>query len=373
MGKLFETTSINGMSLKNRFVRSATWEGLATTEGEVTSELTEMMISLAKGGVGLIISGHAYVSKEGQASPRQLGAHKDELISGLKEMTSAVHENGGKIIMQLAHAGQFAETKLTGLPALAVSESDNMPPEKIKTITRKDVDHIVQSYTSGAKRARKAGFDGIQIHSAHGYLLSQFLSPAFNRRHDEYGGSVDNRHKIHIMIYRSIRKALGEDYPVLIKMNCEDFIENGITPDDSLYTAKCLADAGFDAIELSGGTVKSKKLSPTRTGINTGDKEAYFKNYAAEFKKEISAPLILVGGIKSFEVADKIITGKIADYISMSRAFIREPDLISRWEKGDLRKAHCKSDNLCFAPGFEGKGIYCVTKEIETKKQKGSI
>ena len=236
---------------------------------------------MPKAGVGLTISGHAYVSKEGQASPWQLGVHKDELIPGLKEMASAVHENGGKIIMQLAHAGQFAETRLTELPALAVSGSDNMSFEKMKAITGEDVHHIVESYTAGAKRAREAGFDGIQIHSAHGYLLSQFLSPAFNKRHDEYGGSIDNRHKIHIMIYRSIRKAVGEDYPVLIKMNCEDFIENGITPDDSLYTAKNLADEGFDAIELSGGTVKSKKFSPTRIGINTGDKEAYFKKYAA--------------------------------------------------------------------------------------------
>lgn len=368
MSKLFEESIINGMSLKNRFVRAATWEGLATKEGEVTPKLIEMMTSLAKGGVGLIISGHAYVSQEGQATPWQLGVYKDELILKLKEMTSAVHKNGGKIIMQLGHAGQYAQEQLTDRAALAVSDSADFSERHIKIITHEDVQRIVASYSQAAKRAQEAGFDGIEIHSAHGYFLGQFLSPAFNKRHDEYGGSIDNRSRIHLMIYPSVRKVVGENYPILIKMNCADFIENGITLDDSLQAAKIFAHAGYNAIEVSGGIIRTGKLSPNRPGISTVDKEAYFKDYALRFKKEISTPLILVGGLRSFEVADKIITDGIADYISMSRPLIREPDLINRWKKGDLRKAECKSDNLCFNPGLEGKGIYCVTKEIEENK-----
>lgn len=371
MSRLFEESSINGMLLKNRFVRAATWEGLATTEGEATPELVEMMASLAKGGVGLIISSHSYVSPEGQGTPWQLGIYKDELIPKLKEMTSAVHENGGKIIMQLAHAGGFADEQLTGRPALAVSDSDLFSRRHVKKITYDDVQRIVLSYSQAATRAKEAGFDGIEIHSAHGYLLSQFLSPAFNRRQDEYGGSIENRTRIHLMIYRAVRKLVGEDYPVLIKINCGDFIEDGITIDDSLCIAKFFSEAGFDAIEVSGGVIGTGKLAPSRPGISSVEKEAYFKDYASRFKKEISTPLILVGGLRSFEVADKIITEEIADYISMSRPFIREPDLINRWEKGDLRKADCKSDNLCFNPGFEGKGIYCVAREIEEKKTSG--
>lgn len=369
MNTLFEESSINNMRLKNRFVRAATWEGLASTEGEVTPELVEMMTTLAKGGVGLIISSHAYVSPEGQGTPWQLGVYKDELIPKLREMTSAVHDNGGKIIMQLAHAGQFAEEQLTGRPALAVSNSDDFSDRHIKIITDKDVQRIVGSYSQAAKRAKEAGFDGIEIHSAHGYFLSQFLSPAFNKRIDEYGGSIENRTRIHLMIYHSIREAVGDDYPILIKINCGDFIANGITIDDSLYMAKLFSQTGFDAIEVSGGIIRTGNLSPSRPGISTVDKEAYFQEYASRYKKEISTPLILVGGLRSFEVAEKIILDGIADYISMSRPLIREPDLINRWEKGDLRKAECKSDNLCFNPGFGGKGIYCVTREIEQKKK----
>ena len=368
MSKLFEESSINHMSLKNRFVRAATWEGLATKRGEVTTKLIEMMVSLAKGGVGLIISSHSYVSKEGQGTPWQLGVHYDELIPKLIEMTSAVHENGGKIIMQLAHAGLYAEVSLTGQPALAVSDHDDFPEGSLKTITSEDIQRLVSSYALAAKRAQEAGFDGIEIHSGHGYFLSQFLSPAYNRRKDTYGGSIDNRARIHLQIYHAIREVVGKDYPILIKMNCADFIENGLTIDDSLQTAKLFADAGFDAIEVSGGIIRTGKLSPSRPGITTEDKEAYFKEYARKFKSEIKTPLILVGGLRSFEVADKIIVDGIADYISMSRPLIREPDLINRWQKGDLRKAECKSDNLCFNPGFEGKGIYCVTREIEKDK-----
>jgi len=368
MSKLFEESSINQMSLKNRFVRAATWEGLATKEGEATAKLIEMMVSLAKGGVGLIISSHSYVSKEGQGTPWQLGVYDDKLIPKLLEMTSAVHENSGKIFMQLAHAGLYAEVSLTGQPALAVSDHNDFPEGSIKTITSEDIKRLVVSYSQAAKRAQKAGFDGIEIHSGHGYFLSQFLSPAYNRRQDEYGGDIDNRARIHLQIYNAIREVVGNDYPILIKMNCADFIENGLTIDHSLQAAKLFADVGFDAIEVSGGIIRTGRLSPSRPGITAEDKEAYFKEYARRFKSEIKIPLILVGGLRSFEVADKIIVDGIADYISMSRPLIREPDLINRWQKGDLRKAECKSDNLCFNPGFDGKGIYCVTREIENNK-----
>jgi 2,4-dienoyl-CoA reductase-like NADH-dependent reductase (Old Yellow Enzyme family) len=368
MSKLFEENAINRMSLKNRFVRAATWEGLATEEGEATPKLIAMMASLAKGGVGLIISSHSYVSQEGQATPWQLGVYDDKFIPQLQEMTSAVHENSGKIVMQLAHAGMYAEVSLTGQTALAVSDPGDIPKGNITTITAEGIQRLVRCYSQAAKRAQESGFDGIEIHSGHGYFLSQFLSPAYNRRQDEYGGSIDNRARIHLLIYHAIREVVGKDYPILIKMNCADFIENGLTSDDSLKAAKLFADAGYDAIEVSGGIIRTGKLSPSRPGITEESKEAYFKEYAGRFKNEIKTPLILVGGLRSFAVAEKIVVDGIADYISMSRPFIREPDLINRWQKGDLRKAECKSDNLCFNPGFEGKGIYCLTKEIEENK-----
>jgi 2,4-dienoyl-CoA reductase-like NADH-dependent reductase (Old Yellow Enzyme family) len=368
MSKLFESSTINGMKMSNRFVRSATWEGMATDDGAVTPKLIETMTALARGGVGLIISSHAYVRPEGQAAPWQLGIYKDELIHGLQEMTAAVHEWGGKIVLQLSHAGHFAVEQLIGRAPLVVSDFEGLAESPRKEITVQDIQEIVLTFADAARRAKSARFDGIQIHSAHGYLLNQFLSPAFNRRRDNYGGNVGNRARIHLEVYDAIRKAVGQDYPVLIKMNCQDFTENGLTTEDSVQVASLLANAGIDAIELSGGLITGGKLSPSRPGINSEDKEAYFTEEARAFKRKIDIPLILVGGIRSFEVAERLLENGVTDYISMSRPFIREPGLINRWKAGDRRKAECISDNLCFRPGVKGEGIYCVVEKREKTK-----
>jgi 2,4-dienoyl-CoA reductase-like NADH-dependent reductase (Old Yellow Enzyme family) len=369
MRTLFEETPINQMTIKNRFVRAATWEGLATKKGEVTPKLIEMMVSLARGGVGLIISSHSYVSPEGQGTPWQIGIYDDTLIAKLQELTEAVHENGAKIIMQLTHAGLYAEVSVTDRPALVVSDNGEFPEKNIKVVTLEDIQHIVSCFSRASKRAKEAGFDGVEIHAGHGYFLSQFLSPIYNRRNDEYGGSIENRAGIHLQIYHAVRKIVGKDYPLLIKMNATDLVENGLTAEDALQAAKLFADAGFDAIEVSGGIIRTGKLSPSKPGISSEAKEAYFKEYARRFKQTVNTPLILVGGIRSYEVAEQIIAEGIADYISMSRPLIREPDLIDRWRKGDRRKAQCTSDNLCFNPGLEGKGIFCVTREIEKNRK----
>lgn len=365
MSVLFEKTEINGMELANRFVRSATWMGLAAEDGAVTSRLIDIMRTLAEGRVGLIISGHAYVCREGQAGPLQLGAYGDELVPGLKEMTGAVHDAGGTIVMQLAHAGTFASGKLTGRVPWAVSSFEGLARTPRKEMTAEDIHDLVASFTRAARRAQDAGFDGVQIHSAHGYLLSQFLSPFFNRRQDAYGGTIENRARIHREVYRSIREAVGPDYPVLIKMNCRDFTENGLELKDSLKVARMLESEGLDAIELSGGLLTGGKLSPSRPGIKTEDREAYFREEAGAYKREIHIPLILVGGMRSFGIAEGLVQEGVADYISMSRPLIREPDLIRRWMEGDRQRAACKSDNLCFEPGIKGEGVYCVTQDRE--------
>ena len=355
MSKLFETTEINGMKLSNRFVRSATWEGMAGDDGAVTPKLTQTMVDLAQGGVGLIITGHAYVSPEGQAGPWQLGIYKDELVDGLKSMCEKVHSAGGKIVAQLAHAGPAA-IETTGHVPHVVSAFKGLSKSPCHELTKDDIKKLVNAFGNAAGRAKEAGFDGVQIHSAHGYLLNQFLSPAYNLREDEYGGSIENRARVHLEVYNAVREVVGKQYPVLIKINSEDFMENGLTLEDSVAASRMLAHAGLDAIELSGGTPDSGKLGPARVGINKEEKEAYFKEAAAVFKKEIDLPLILVGGMRSFSVAEKTISNGNADYISMCRPFIREPGLIKRWKSGDTSPAKCKSDNLCFGPAMEGKG-----------------
>ncbi len=360
MSKMFESTVINGMVLSNRFVRSATWEGMATGEGAATPALTEKMTELVNGGVGLIISSHAYVSPAGQAGPMQLGIYKDELIPGLNQMTAAVHDLGGKIVMQLSHAGIVASEKLTGYERLVVSETGE---PHCHQMTDQDAHGLIAAFANGARRAKEAGFDGVQIHSAHGYLLSQFLSPAFNRRQDQYGGDIHNRSRILLNVYQAIRKTVGEHYPVLIKLNCQDFIEGGLKLDDSLQVGRMLADAGLDAIELSGGVTTGGKMSPSRPMKSSEDAVPYYLDEAREFKKAINIPLILVGGIRSLNTSEFIINNGIADYISMSRPFIKEPNLINRWESRDSCKSECRSDNRCFRMGLSGNGISCDIKK----------
>lgn len=364
---LFESATIGTLTLPNRFVRSATWEGMATEKGSVTPQLIDTMVRLAEGGVGLIISGHAYVSPEGQASPFQLGIYDDALVDGLASMTAAVHAAGGRIVAQLAHAGTYALEKTTGMTPVAVSVFDGLAETPRNELTADGIGTLNKAYVAAARRARDAGFDGIQLHSAHGYLFSQFLSPLFNRRTDGYGGKIENRARVHVETIRAIREAVGEDFPLLVKLNCEDFAEGGLTVDDSIQAAMAMAAAGLDAIELSGGTITGGKLSPSRFNINTPDKEAYFRIAAKAFKERLNIPLILVGGIRSPEVAKMLLTDGTADYIAMSRPLIREPDLVNRWKSGDLRSATCISDNLCFGPGLAGKGISCVTKQREKK------
>ena len=367
MSKLFEPGTINSMELSNRFVRSATWEGMAADDGRVTPRLTETMVALAKGGVGMIITSHAYVRQEGQAGPWQIGVYEDKMIDGLKEMAAAVHENGGKIVMQIAHAGNFAVEQLTGLVPWVVSDFEGLAQTPRHEMTVDDIRALTASFAEAAKRAKSAGFDGVQLHCAHGYLLSQFLSPLYNRRMDDYGGSIANRARIHLEVLSAVRKAVGDDFPILAKLNCGDFVEGGLNTADALQVARMLADAGLDALEISGGVITGGRMSPSRM-VKNEEQEAYFKTEARALGDQFKIPLILVGGMRSFETAEALLADGTADFISMCRPFIREPDLVNRWKSGDRRKALCKSDNACFKPGMKGKGIYCVTAEVEKGK-----
>jgi 2,4-dienoyl-CoA reductase-like NADH-dependent reductase (Old Yellow Enzyme family) len=333
---------------------------MATSDGAPTPALIEKMEDLAKGGVGLIISSHAYVSPEGQAVAGQLGAYKDELIPSLQLMTEVVHRLGGKIVMQLSHAGCFASQKSTGSDRWVVSD-DGKPGAHV--MTAQDIGNITAAFAEGARRAQMAGFDGVQLHSAHGYLLSQFLSPVFNHRDDDYGGDIQNRARMVLEVCQAVRKAVGKNYPVLIKLNCQDFVENGLTLEDSAQVGLMLAEAGLDAIELSGGLLTSVKLSPSRPAKPSAPEEPYYLNEAREFKKQVSIPLILVGGIRSLAMSEYILENGIADYVAMSRPFIKDPDLINRWKAGQSVKSECKSDNRCFRTGFSGHGISCDSKD----------
>ena len=371
MSKLFEATTINGMKLLNRFVRSATWEGLAADDGSCTPALKDFYVQLAKGGMGLIITSHTYVRPDGMGSPRQLGLSDDQFIPGLREMTDEIHRYHTPVAVELSHAGILANEKITGKTPVTVSNVEGCVGSNGRKMTAEDIQEIVEVFARAARRAKEAGFDAIQIHGAHGFLISQFLSPAFNTRTDAYGGPIENRAKVVLEILEKMRSYVGNDFPLLIKMNSEDGIDGGLTVKESLRAALMFQDAGIDAIELSGGTVVTG--DHCRSNIDSDEKEAYWRKAARIFKEKLSVPLILVGGIRSLRLAEKLYEENYADYFAMARPFIREPGLVARWAAGDLQKATCLSDNLCRGPLIEGEGIYCVVEAQQEKNESRNL
>jgi len=371
MSILFTPAKINSLELKNRFIRSATWEGMATQDGYPTKKLIDLLVNLAQNEVGLIITGHTYVILEGRTSPWQLAIYDDKFIPSLKDMVKAVHDAGGKIAVQLTHAGCFGAYHLTKLTPLGPSCLDKEGlHHPCREMSIEDIKRTIHAFVKGAVRAREAGFDAVQLHGAHGYLLSQFLSPFFNKRDDLYGGPLENRARIIFEIIEGIRKEVGKDYPLFIKINCDDFLEKGLKKQEAVDLCVMLEQRGIDAIEISGGTKFSGKFLPVRKGdLKSTEDEVYYKDAASMIKKRLKIPLILVGGIRSFEVAESCVKNNLADFIALSRPLICEPDLIKRWKEGDRRRSECKSDNLCFRPAFEGKGIFCVRKERKKNKK----
>lgn len=360
MAKLFEKTKIKDLELPNRFIRAATFEGMAGEDGSCTPQLIDYVVELAKGGVGLIITGHTYVQTDGQATPLQQGIYNDDLIDGLKEMAEAVHREGGRIILQLAHGGLQAKPKLTGTTPKGPSTGEGLVDPPGREMSVEEIKDVVDAFGKGASRAKEAGFDGVQIHGAHGYLLNQFLSPAFNHRTDNYGRSVENRVRILLEVLESIRRAVGRYYPVFLKINSQDFMEDGLSVEEFLEVGVILDRAGVDAIEVSGGTLYSGKSIPFRKEITYEREQAYFRKAAKALRRKIKAPVILVGGLRSYLLAERLVLEGFADYISLCRPFIREPHLIARWRSGDLRKATCISCNGCFGVAMSGQGIYCI-------------
>ena len=362
---LFEPIRIKNMELRNRFVRSATYDGCAH-EGYVTDKQVDLYATLSEGGVGLIVTGITYVHPSGGLSKLQNSIESDERIEGLKRLTSAVHERGAKIAVQLFHAGRearFPESRDEIPLAPSLLEGDPYFKGRHRAMTEDEIWEVVHAFGDGAKRAREAGFDGVQVHGAHAYLLSQFLSPHTNRRKDVWGGGLENRLRIHREIYRDIRQKVGEDYPVFIKLGVQDGFRGGLEFDEGRLAAKYLAHSGFDALEISQGLRGSNyEETEFRTKINSLDREAYYRRWCAEIKKEIDVPMMMVGGLRSFQLMEEIIENNEADLISLSRPLIREPSLINDWKRGDRHRSKCISCNKCLEGLRRGETLQCVQK-----------
>lgn len=372
MGKsLYDKVNIGTLELSNRFVRSATWEGMCDEYGRPTPRLAELYREMAEGGVGLIITGYTVVHPRGRQMTGAIGACSDSQIPVLSNLTSAVHGAGGRLMAQLFHAGAQTSVRTIGEPPVGPSEVESPFYSGVpRAMTIGEIDEVVVSFGQSARRAREAGFDGVQLHGAHGYLINQFLSPLTNMRTDRYGGSLANRFRFLEEVYQSVREQVGQDFPVAIKLTGSDNLEGGLQIDDAVLFARTLEDLGIDAIEVSAGTSGSGEGVPVRKAISSEEKEGYNAEFARRIREEVSVPVMLVGGLRSFSVIKILLEDQVADFFSLSRPLIREPDLANIWKKDPGHRSTCTSCNLCFRPGMREGGIYCVPeKKLQERKK----
>ena len=378
---LFNETTISGITVKNRIIRSATHDGLADANGAPSDKLIEKYENLAKNETGCIITGYAAVSRNGVSPyPRMMKIYDDSVIDRYKELTSTVHKHGTPVVLQLAHCGRQTSSKAIGMQKVAPSNVlHTFYPDKAKELTDSEIHLIIEDFISAAIRAEKAGFDAVQLHGGHGYLLHDFLSPFGNRRTDKWGGSLENRCRIVELIIKGIKEKTS--LPVWIKISAEDNRKNGMNINTSVDICKRLEQAGCDAIEVSCGTVQdgmntmrsklmpmdavfkyrepcasfpeilNKIALPAANLINPLIKqpaplENFNVNNAAIIKKSISIPVIVVGGIHKVSDMENILNSDKADFISMCRPFICEPNLVRKLRDGQ-KEAKCIMCNYC--------------------------
>jgi 2,4-dienoyl-CoA reductase-like NADH-dependent reductase (Old Yellow Enzyme family) len=350
MSLLFEPFKMGSLEIKNRFVRSATTSYWSNKQGVIRSDIIDLYRSLAKGGVGLIIKGHLYVKDAGRAHVGMAGISNDFHIPKLMELTKQVHEHEGKIIAQLNHAGIFGLTDRAGPSEYTRGNS------KARALSSDEIQDIIAAFGDAAERAMAAGFDGIQIHGAHGYLISQFLSRRANRRTDEWGGSLEKRMRLLFEVYDVIRSRVSTRTPIMLKINCDDFSPRGFTIGDSVKVAKAICEQGLDAIEVSGGGVgRREELRIRARSLDEELSEASFAGHTLEIRRATQpTPMALVNGIRSLSCMKAILGKNLADLISASRPFIKEPDLVKRLKAGQ-QAASCTSCGICISEEVFGK------------------
>lgn len=360
---LFSPVRIGRLALPNRLVRSATAECLATEPlGRATPALADLFRDLAAGGVGLIVSGHAYVAPEGKAHPEMLSAHCDQMIPGLQTLAQAAHDAGGRVALQINHGGRQCNPACTperlAPSAVPLPSQSNCPPREM---TQAEVIAAAEAFGQAARRAKEAGFDAVQIHAAHGYLIGQFLSPHTNRRRDGWGGDLEGRLRFLAAVCEAVRGQVGREYPVFIKLGMADNLErvpDGLTPEDGAQIVGHLADLGLDAVEVSGGYGGGQRDFNTRLGVGKKAPEAYFRELARRARAATTLPVILVGGMRSRGVMEEVLASGDADMVALCRPFISEPDLPLRLQRGETKASRCISGGRC-QPKQLGQGITC--------------
>lgn len=398
---VFEKYNLNGIEINNRIIRSATHDGLADSNGAPTEKLIKKYETLAKNNVGCIITGYAAVSKEGRSNyPGMLFIDSDDNLSEYKELVDRVHSYNTPIVLQIAHCGRQTSSKKIGYKKMAPSPLRHLFYwDKAQEFTKEDIDRLIDDFVQAAQRAKKVGFDGVQLHCGHGYLLHDFLSANGNRRKDEYGGSLVNRTKVVSEIIRRIKTEV--DIPVWIKISAVDNRKNGMRLDSTIEILQILEQSGLDVVEVSCGsvqdgmnTMRSRRL-PMEAVFEYRDPCAKWPKWFSKFclffanlinplipqpkplenfnvdnakaiKDSLSIPTIVVGGIHKLKDIQTIIETNQADCVSMCRPFICEPNLVAKFQEGLQDQAKCIMCNYCGLV-IEKEPTRCLYGKIKNK------
>ncbi|MBU2547086.1 MAG: NADH:flavin oxidoreductase [Proteobacteria bacterium] len=357
---LFAPVEFGGMKMRNRIVRSATCENMANADRTPSRALLDLYEALADEGPGLIMTSSTRADRtwEPPGSGTNMCLDRDESVPAFTELAGRIQAGGARAVVQLGPFFRYRDD-FVGPSALPYAWAPPITPRALRADEIHDISAI---YGRAAERARRAGFDAVQLHAAHGFPLCDFLSPRFNRRDDEYGGSPENRARIVTEIADSIGKSAGRDFPVLIKINVADFCPDGMTVDDAVETARVMIQNGISAIETSGGTTNHEM-----TGLGSADPsqwtEGYFLPFAERIRAETRAPIIAVGGLRDPDMMQAAVDQGKADLTAMSRPFINEPRIVKRWLSGDRRPTDCISCNGCMDLFMQGQPIRCVLNE----------
>lgn len=375
MAGMFDKLTIGAMSARNRIVRSATAESLATPTGGLSPELLGLYGELAWGGVGTIITGYTYVLPDGKPSEGAMGLYDDSPMFRFRSLADVAHENGARIVMQLVYGG--SKSKLSADDPRRISPADAAPEDGVPNTTilgascvehpathlvpteatPDDLAALADAFGQAAMRARACGFDGVELHVAHGYLLSQFLSPRFNRRQDEFGGSVENRARLAVQCVRAIREQAGAGYPVFAKLNCWDDWDDpdgergGLSRRESAQVAALLVEAGASCIDVSGDWHAAAHAEC--------EGEPYFAGFGAQLASQLSVPVIVTGGWRDPATIDVHLQSDGIAAVAMSRPLICEPALVNRWRDGDMRPSACTGCGKC----QQAVGVPCPIRE----------
>ncbi len=386
MTALFEPAVIHGLTLSNRIVKSGTQENMAGEGGRPSEQTRAFYRGLARGGAGLIITGLAYVNETGQSYLRQHGAHTDAIVQPWREIVDDVHRDGGKIALQIAHGGRQIDARtLRDRVTLAPSAIPELTTfSRPRAMTEAQIWQTIEDFGRAAARGKAAGFDAVQIHAAHGFLIAGFLSPLTNRRNDAWGGDATRRSRFLVEVYRAVREVVGDDYPVLCKIVVDDFVPFGVDRAQVLSAVRHLEDLGLDAIEISGGVqelvlwwiqgrsmadiVGRDRPAPERLFYRValqalqprpGFREAYFLPVARDLKRRIKLPVMLPGGNRSYALSEQIVAEGWADYILMARPLVHDPQLPNRWAAGSRSASRCWSCNRCLGEVQKGGVLRC--------------